>query len=414
MHPYSAIHVVQMRGALDQARLRASIGRTLEATGLTRLTMDGRRFGFRYEGGPADCEIRTIAGDDEPRSLLVAEMERQLNVRFDHSRPFSPFRFLVAPAADSFFLGVVYFHPAADAEAVAGLLKGIVTRYAQADAADFESCFDLYPTNRAHLLGRHFTVTWRKILALPMQIRNLRQSYRVRFRDSRDMGNGFAFFSVGPETVLSLVAAAELWQVTVNDLLMALLMKSLSPCAAARRQTRRRRKLSIGCIVNARKDLDVERRAFGVFLGSFMVTHKVPAEISLRNLAVDIRQQTAWIKRHKLYLATPLELGVARFVLRFFSPEQRQRFYAKNYPLWGGITNMNVNRLWDAADGNRPLDYFRGVSTGAIAPVVLSATTFGDRVNLGFSYRTAVFSKADIEALQRRFREHLGEARPDA
>jgi hypothetical protein len=36
------------------------------------------------------------------------------------------------------------------------------------------------------------------------------------------------------------------------------------------------------------------------------------------------------------------------FVLRFmslFSTNKRRRFYPKNYPLWGGLTNMNLNRL---------------------------------------------------------------------
>jgi hypothetical protein len=255
----------------------------------------------------------------------------------------------------------------------------------------------------------------RKLLALPAQVRNLRESHRAPGGDADNMGNGLACFTVAPDDLRSLVAAAKSWGVTVNDLFVALLMKSLSPCAAGRVQARKRRKISVGCIVNLRQDLGADsRRAFGLFLGSFTVTHEVPAGISLRELAGDIRQQTFPIKRHRLYLGTPLELGFARFVLRFFSPGRRRRFYAKYHPLWGGITNMNLNRLWEQSGRSAPMDYFRGVSTGPVTPLVLSVTTVGDRANLGLSYRTAVFSRTDIETLRDRFREYLEETRRGA
>jgi hypothetical protein len=72
---------------------------------------------------------------------------------------------------------------------------------------------------------------------------------------------------------------------------------------------------------------------------------------------------------------------------------------------------MNLNPLWAPNDRHGPLDYFRAVSTGPVTPLVLSVTTVGERVNLGVSYRTTVFSKPDIENLQSRFREHLEETR---
>ena len=170
--------------------------------------------------------------------------------------------------------------------------------------------------------------------------------------------------------------------------------------------------MSLGCIVNLRKDLAVDsRRTFGLFLGSFTVTHEVPLGISLRTLAGDIRQQTSSIKRQKLYLGAPLELAFARFMLKLFSTRRRNRFYSKHYPLWGGLTNLNLNSLWEPKDRSAPLDYFRGVSTGPVTPLVLSVTTIGDRLNIGLSYRTAVFSRQDIEDFQCRFWEDLEEIR---
>jgi NRPS condensation-like uncharacterized protein len=360
--------------------------------------------------GAASSQIRTIAGDESPQCALVGEIERQLNLPFDHTRRFSPFRFLVAPAKDSFFLGMVYFHPVADAEAVVWLLRDIVTCYQDSNAPGLTDGLDLYPDSRAHLLRHHSKVVARKFLSLPAQTRNLRHSHRAPCRDVNNMANGLLCFSLEAEDLRRLVATAKSWGVTVNDLFMALLMKSLSPLSSARALARKRRKLSVGCIVNLRKDLGIDsRRVFGVFLGSFFVTHEVPGAISLRELATDLATQTARIKRHKLYLASSLELGLGRLMFKFFSPGRQKKFYAKHYPLWAGITNMNMNSVWDKTDDHAPLDYFRAVSTGPIAPLVLTVTTFGDRLNLGVSFRLSVFSKNDISELQSRFRHHLEE-----
>ena len=244
--------------------------------------------------------------------------------------------------------------------------------------------------------------------------RNLRQSHRPSYRDADNMDNGFVCFSVAPEDLRALVDAGKSWDVTVNDLLMALLLKALSPLAASRRGARKRRKISVGCIVNLRRDLGVDsRRTFGLFLGSFTVTHEVQDGIGLRELARDIRQQTSPIKRHKLYLGTPLELGVARFMLKRSSPARRKKFYPKNYPLWGGITNMNLNSLWEQRDKQAPLDYFRGVSTGPVTPLVLSVTTIYDRANIALSYRSTVFSQPDIQNIVNHFMGHLKATREE-
>jgi hypothetical protein len=339
---------------------------------------------------------------------LFAEVERQLNTPFAQTGRFSPFRFFVAPAGNSFFLGLVYFHPAADAESVALLLRELVEARGDGSAPVFSPALDLYPDGRAHLLGQHPEVLVRRLLALPLQIRNLRRSCRTSCHDPTIMANRFTFFSLDPETLASVVAAAKSWEVTVNDLWLALLLKSLAPLAAGRLQARKRRAISVGCIVNLRRALGVDsRRTFGLFLGSFTVTHKVPEGIGLSELAGDVRQQTAAIKRRKLFLATPLELGFARFMWLFFSPERRMKFYPKNFPLWGGITNLNLNSLWKAAPDAGPLDYFRAVSTGPVTPFVLSLTTVRDRANIGLSYRSSVYSPEAVQEAKGCFLEEL-------
>jgi NRPS condensation-like uncharacterized protein len=228
----------------------------------------------------------------------------------------------------------------------------------------------------------------------------MRSSCRPSYRDAQDLNNGFALFSLKPESLRCLVEAGKSWSITVNDVLLALLMKSCAMLATGRGAPARRTKISIGCIVNARKDLeDEDQRAFGLFLGSFVITHPVPEHITLAQLAKDIGRLTFEIKRKRLYLASSMELTFGRFMFSFFSTERRKKMYQKNYPLWGGLTNMNINSLWAPEEATHPIDYVRGVSTGPATPLVCSFTTVGEVANIGLSYRSTVFSGADVERL---------------
>ena len=415
LHAYNAVHVVQIPGEPALAGLPASIHATLEKRGLTFLTLDRVSNHFQYEGGREGCEIQFVENEGNPVGALAAEIGRQLNLPFPCHERFCPFRFLIVPAEDSFFLGLVYFHPAADAESVVLLLKDVVNHYRQQGEPVLSSSLDLYPDGRAHLPSRHPGVVVRRLLGLPGQIRRLRRSHRAANSDANDMSNGFALFTLEAGELASLVAVARSWGVTVNDLFLTLLMKSLSPCAEERLRSRKRDQISVGCIVNIRREIGVDsRRVFGLFLGSFTVTHKVPEEMSLRELAEDVSRQTTLIKRNRLCLATAMELGLARFMLRFFSPHRLRTFYSESWPLLGGITNMNLNALWKHSLEEGAADYFRGVSTGPVTPLVLSVTTIGKHANIGLSFRTSVFSDADIENLKCRFMHHIHETRRDA
>ena len=244
----------------------------------------------------------------------------------------------------------------------------------------------------------------RKIIQLPAQISTLRRSFRAKYHDLNDGRNAFKFLSIPPMELRLLLATARAWGVTLNDLFLALLLKCLSPLTTERMRARKRRLLSIGCVVNTRRDLNIDgSRTFGLFLGSFVVSHEVPEGMSLIEIAKAVQRQTSQFKRTKLYLGAALEMTVARWLLSFFSTERRKKLYQKNYPLWGGITNMNLNFLWAQPEGKPAVDYFRAVSTGPVTPLVLSITTVGNKANIGLTYRTTVFSAAAIDSLKSDF-----------
>jgi len=402
LHPYNAVHVIQVPAALDLPRLRETCQATLASLGLTNFSLERESGAYIYGGGAVVSEIKVIEADGPAGSSLTAEIERQLNTPFPQSNPFDPFRFFAVAGPVSFSLGLAYFHPVADAESIVWLLKRLVEDY-RAGAAGGSSGPVKVASSDAGML-RHPGAVVRRLAALPAFIGYLRTFCRPRYRDLDNLQNGFARFELEPVELGWLRTASKSWGVTLNDLFLTLLLHSLAPLATARRQTTRR-KLAAGCIVNVRKDLGISSGTFGLFLGSFMVSHEVPEGIGLKELAAAIALQTARIKAQRLYLATSVQLAFVSFVLRFFSTKRKRNFYQKHCPLWGGVTNMNLNTLWEAPAHIAPLDYLRAVSTGPVTPLVLSVTTVGERVNVALSYRSTVFSDPEIGQVQRRLVE---------
>src|SRR5262245_25729206 len=71
MHPYNAIHVVRLPAILEIDRLRAVVNGTLEMLGLTGLTLDRNAGTYRYHGGAAICEIKTLESQADPLASIA-------------------------------------------------------------------------------------------------------------------------------------------------------------------------------------------------------------------------------------------------------------------------------------------------------------------------------------------------------
>lgn len=406
VHPYNAAHVVRIPSPLDPARLHHKLHAILEQRGLTGLQIDSLARRFEFCGGPADLELNLIPAGDDPRSALRTEIERQLNTRFHHSAAFTPFRFFAIADGASFWFGTVYFHAVADAESVMRFVLELVADYLGKGSESVRQKWNPYGTART---GWRLGLWLRKLLALPSQIRALRSSTRPDCTDENDFANSVEIFVLGENELAKLTAAGKALSVTLNDVFLALLMRALFPLGSAKRQARRTR-MSLGCIVNARRDPGGDDpNFFGLSLGSFSVTHDPAASPNLAGLAREISRQTRALKRGGLHLANSIEMRFALLVMSLSSTGQRRRFYPKNWPLWGGITNMNLSKFREPLPPDSPADYFRAVSTGPATPLVLSITTFGERVNVAMSYRTAVYSKECAAAVRERFVAAIGE-----
>jgi hypothetical protein len=204
-----------------------------------------------------------------------------------------------------------------------------------------------------------------------------------------------------PPELAALLRAARAWGVTVNDLLLATLLRALEPFAGKRAPDERRQELAIASIVNLRRDFGYDPNiTFGQFLSSLRISHPLPPGIALQQLAREIHAETARIRSRKLYLQTLLGIAASGVLWRFLSREQRAGFYAKNYPTWGAITLVNLDALWENAGGQMPApEYLRAVSTGPLAPVVVAVTIAAGVLHAGFSYQDAAFTAADIDKI---------------
>ena len=401
LHPYNAVHAVAIAPDLGSGTLERAIAAELTHCGLTGLTLDRARKRYEYRGGAAQVSVGRTRG---PRLLptLEAEIERQLNAPFGDGEALDPFRFFVVSGDDGVMLGVAYDHFIAGGDCIVALLHAIVERCAGRVTETPRPL--LYPPTQSWLFLRHWPRLVSGFARLPALVRSARTTARPRYGDATDGHNGYVLFSLGPAHYAKLLAAAKAWGVTLNDELLALLLLALDPLAPKRHQAPRRRALAVASIMNLRSEYgDAGQAAFGQFLGSLRVSHPVPAGATLEQVARDVHAETLKVKQQKLYLQTLLAMRYVSAVWPLLSAKQRAAFYAKSYPIWAGISTLNLNALWPRTSPTHAADppplYIRGVPTGPLAPLVVAVTTVGDMLYAGVSHRTAAFRREEINQL---------------
>ena len=397
LHPYNAVHVAKIDFEIEQERFRDCARHVLVTAGLTNYSLDERRGTFRYEGGPAEIEVREFSDGDEAEAVVFREMQRQLNEGFAYGECFQPFRFFLVAGNGVSYVGLAYFHVVADAESIGRLLLEILA-----------ACGDKVPgplrdggmsrrgSSRIPLGG-----PWAALKRLRGAFRKfqaMRQSHRSPPSRVESYDNAWFPRNLDEQASARILAEAKGRGVPLNDLCLAALLIAVIPAASLRFE-RRRRHLSVGCVVNLRRDIPEARRDdFGLFLGSFAVTHPTPVDISLGEILASVHHQTKVIKRDRLYLASRLEFRANRFLFSRQRPEQQRHFYRKAYPVWGSITNFRMDKE-TGGPGGVIRDYFRAVSAGPALALVVGITGFAGRLNFGFTYRPDSISREAVEEI---------------
>jgi hypothetical protein len=402
MHPYNAVHVVTLPQPLDMPRLEAGIRRQLEGLGLTGLQLDRRRLRYEWTGGAAAAPVTVIAGGADPLATVHGEIERQLNAAFPPAGRIEPFRFFAVEAGAAFHFGLAYDHFVAGGDSIVLLLQRLVEDYCGlARAASALPRPDLYPPRYRRLFARQAIPLVRGLASWAQLIASCRRSVRPRYAKDGDGYNGVAFYRLEAADQANLARTARAWDMTQNDVFLAILLKTLSARLQERYRARRRRHLAVGSIVNVRRDFGASAAdGFVPLLASFRIAHAVPADIGLRELAESVHAETSRVKRRKLYLQTLLAIGMAGLQWRFLSSEDRERFHAKNFAVWAGVTPLQLNALWPAARGYPfRIGYVRAVATGPLSPIVVALTTLGDVVEIALSFRTAALDRDRAEGI---------------
>jgi len=399
IHPYNAVHVLAIDGVCDVERLRSTIGATLAARGLTGLTLDRRRRRYEYQGGPPEVELERVNTNGDANEAVRAAIELRLNRPFPSDGAIMPFRFFFLEDPPRFRLGLAYDHFAAGGDAIVALLADIVARYEDREPAGPVPV--LYPPTFAPLMRREAGAFVRGVPWLAQVVKSCRRGVRPRYRDDADGHNSFIALRIDKAALARLLAQARRWGVTFNDILLALLFDALATQLPTRPRARRRNEIAVASIVNLRGEAGFDTRTtFGQFLSSMRLSHPVPAGVTLESLARDVHRETVRVKVRKLYLQNLFTVAVNAMVWHFLNAKQRRRLYAKAYPVLAGLSTLNVDAIWRGTDGGPPpRDYLRAVPTGPVAPLVVAATTSGNVLQLGLSYRRSSAFAPDIDRI---------------
>ena len=403
LHPYNAVHVVHVGQAIDAARLQAVLHSQLEELGVTGLNLDARRRRYEWTGGPAGQDLRIIAGAGDVAAVLCREIERELNAGFAAEGRVDPFRFFAIEDSGGFYLGLAYDHWVAGGDSIVVLLRGIVTRFADGTEQKSSGSVDArrYGPTYSRLFRHQLLSCAKALWGLPRLAASCRRAFRPRYAASEDGYNAFAFARIDASDRVRLDTSARAWGITSHDLLLAILLKSLSPLTVQRLQSPKRDEIAVASIVNIRRDLGADASdALAPYLASFRVSHRSPDDMPLRDLATAVQAQTSQIKQGKRYLHTLLAMGISGVEWRFLSTPQRHRYFAKHYPVCAGTTPLVVDPLWTGGSTRASgLNYLRAVSTGPLAPMVLAFTMVGDVINVGVTFRTTVFRRDAVDGI---------------
>ncbi len=401
LHPYNAVHVVRFGQPIDAIRLEAALHAELESLKLTGLDLDAGGRCFEWTGGPLRTTLRVVAANGDAAAALSREIERELNAGFAAEGRVEPFRFFAVDEGAGFCFGLAYDHWIAGGDSIVTLMRGLVARYLDAPGyAPSDQVADRrYGPTYLRLFRGNFLALAKSLAGLPRLALSCRRAYRLRYEAPQDGYNAFLFARIDATDRARLDACASAWGITSHDLLLAMLLRALSPLTMRRLESLHRNEIAIASIVNIRRDLGaLAAPALAPYLASFRVSHQAPDELPLRELAAAIHAQTALIKYGKRYLQTLAAMAIVGMEWRFLSTLQRQRYFAKHYPVCAGTTPLHVDRIWtDGGVRPRGPDYIRAVSTGPLAPMVLAFTMVGDAINVGITFRTTVFRRDTVD-----------------
>jgi hypothetical protein len=410
LHPYNACHVCRLRGATDPERLRDAAQQVFHRNGLgvTEIVAGGRAYRAEYSG---EIDVRVVPpGQDSPVRLewLVAD---ELNRPFARPR-FGPIRFVLLPGQDdSHFLVTTYDHWTADSVASRLLLRQILGQYLACQMPERQQVLTTYDGTFRHAFPQH--LRWRRIgAAASRAIGRVVRPVKVlqpAYGSIHDLSLGYRWRDGPADFVERLRRCAKFHEATAHDVILSALACALDrhlPRRAARDPDRR---IALATMVDARRDA---AKNLDSHLGSFLTYHAVSLDrtetLTLSNMLRQVRVQTAVHRATGGHFNSVVDMKLLVGIWPALKPPVRARFLRRAFPLSGSVSNVVIHEEWFGDAGKElVLDYYRASPTGPVAPLVMTPTTYRDRMNVGVSYRATAFSSSRVDALLDTFFESV-------
>jgi hypothetical protein len=406
-HPYNAAQILHVAGAPDLQKVTDAWNETLAASGLGVAHVVGKH--FRYEKAPRQ-EVLVV----DPARGLDAFITEQMNLPFGDApirrdAPFAaiPFRPFVMTQGDTHYMGAMYQHWVADSISLRMLLHGWFCRLH--DPANVASQPLHVPTGG---LWRYFgprRTGWsfaRGALALLRSTAQFKTARRLE-ADPGEQRVECSLHRLPDGMIDTLHAVARARKSSLNDLFTAAFARACDEHGPEPRKSAR--DLALGSIVDLRaassENLD---NTFSLFLGFTSVIVTANDLQDPDRLLASITQQNNLQKDRRAPHASMLRMAVGYTQGRWLSQQKLASFYRNYMPLFGGISNVNMNRAWPANYHPAPLlDYIRVAPTGPMVPVVIAVTTLGKRFTFVLTRRASLVDEARGKLLVQAFLDEL-------
>jgi NRPS condensation-like uncharacterized protein len=408
LHPYNAAHIYRIARPMAPETLAEAVRQTYSATGIGIVDVDTAGLTFRYEKD-REPDVEVVDGGEDPESRLAEHLTRELNRRFERPRC-KPWRFSTLEAGpDSHYVIATYDHWTADSTAARLILRHVLDRYNDWNVPENRRPLDLYPGTYREVFAHR--LRGKGLLDAGMhslrQLMGNRSVAQVPYSSSLQMDVRFELYRAAAESVSRLRHFSRSLGATVHDVILAALGRALVEFLP-RRAMRRGDDVTLGTIVDTRAESREDLSAsLGAFLSCFLAKLAADKDMSLADAVRCVAATTGPIKARRSYLDALLSFKLAGAVWPRLRAVDKPHFMRKRFPMTAGVSNVVVRDDWMTRSGGEIVEYFRGVSTGPILPLVLTPTTFGDDLSIGVTYRIAGFSGQKIDGIMDMFMDQI-------
>lgn len=388
VHPYNAAQVLCVRGRVSASAAADAWADSLRALGLgsVRVQTDSRFEHIVLNGQMSRYPLRQL----DAATSLEQHLSNELNRPFDDPAE-PPFRPFLLESNDDCRLGLVYQHWVGDSVSVRLVLREWFVRLFDPSSAR-NSPLDHDPRGYWRLFGARSN--WRLDETVLSAFRSHMRHRRVR--KVRSAGpDDYPVRVLLREAPAGLISRLKEYAaeegVRLHDVLLAAVAVACDRFVPS--QPRKNRPdLSVGSIIDLRRHAPADLSdSFGLFLGFTDVVCRPHDLSNWQRLLRTIAAQNSAHRRGGIAQASMAWMWAALAINPLVPDRNLYRFYRKELPMAGGLSNVTLNDSWAARYHPDPLrEYLRVSPTGPLVPLVFSTTTLGDRLFVAMTHRQAL------------------------